>query len=165
MNTTTIERGTITVQRIIQPTGNRKSHSVKDIDGVMYGVWPDKIALFREGESYDIEYKVNERGFRDITKVQMIARAAPPREDREPAPRSAPSQRVEPPHPATSPNGNRAGEYYRPTSPRDSKNMFVCKIVGDFIRTGRIEVNREHIALVITEVAAAYDMTRGQDQT
>lgn len=153
MNTKTVERGTITVQRIIPPTGNRKSHTVKDLDGIMFGVWPDKIGLYREGESYDIEYTVSEKGFRDITKCQMLAKPAA----------ASPSQRIEPPHQGTTPNDKGAGQFYRPTAPRDAERMFVCSTLNAFIQTGRVECSKALMIDYVNELRGVWQETFGRD--
>jgi len=168
MNTQTLERGTltgtITVHQIMPAKGPGKSAWIKDVDGMMFGIWPDKIGLYREGASYDIEYTENVKNgttYRDIKSGTMVkAPSEPQRDDRQPE-RSAPSQRIEPPK-ATSPNGNGAGTYYRPTAPRDSERMMVCSLMNAFIATGRIDCARDHLTAAINELRAAYAATFGQ---
>lgn len=155
MNTKVTERATITIQRITPPTGNRRSATIKDIDGLMFGVWPDKLGIFREGETYEIEYTVNDKGFRDIVTGKMVQQAVQQRQ--------APQQQHHA-SPSTQPQGaGNTGQYYRPTSPKDARRMFLCATLGDFVQTGRVDLHRESIAIAITEILAAYDVTVGQE--
>lgn len=153
---TVIERSTITIQKITPPTGNRKSATIKDIDGLMFGVWPNQLGIFREGETYDIEYTVNERGFRDIKSGKMV--------QQQPQPQRQVPQQQHHASPATAPQGSgNAGQYYRPTSPRDSERMFVCSTLNAFIQTGRVDPHRDHLTMLINELRTAYAATFGQD--
>ena len=153
----TLERGTITVQRIFPAKAQGKSAYIKDVDGMMFGIWPDKLGLINEGNSYEIEFssKVsNGTTYRDIKTVRAIAmeRAAPEPERTTPAP----APRVGPP------KGNDAGGYH-PTHPRDSERMFTCSILNAFISTGRIDCERGHLSAAINELRAAYAATFGKD--
>ena len=175
MNTQTaeraLERGTITVQHIFPAKAQGKSAYIKDVDGMMFGIWPDKLGLINVGEAYEIEFSANVKNgttYRDIKAARMISKPGPApeqftggRDERQPE-RSAPSQRIEPQRPATSPNGNGAGQYYRPTSPKDSERMFCCSILNAFIATGRIDCARDHLTAAINELRAAYAATFGQ---
>lgn len=170
-----LERAVINVQRIIPAKGPGKPAAIKDLEGLSFGIWPDKLGIVREGESYEISFDTNVSAgvtYRNIKTIRTVERPGPApaqftsglRDDHH-----HPASRAQAPEPqrqaaAPKPEGNgNGGNWYRPTAPRDSKNMFVCKIVGDFIRTGRVECHRDHLAQIITEVAAAYDMTREKD--
>ncbi len=148
-----LERAIITVESIINK-GPGKPSVIKDTKGLSFGIWPDKTAAVRAGEAYEIEFDMN-GAYRNIKKISASTRPGPAPEQftggrQQENSAAQPAQQT----------GNGGGNYYRPTSPQDSKNMFVCKIVGDFIRTGRIECHREAIAYAIAEVGAAYDTTR-----
>lgn len=174
MNTQTLERATITVQRIFPAKAQGKSASIKDIDGCFYGFWPDKLGgIICDGGTYDIEFSSNTKNnviYRDIQVARMIDKPRPApaqftgsHDDRQAAARpSAPTQRIEPPR-ATSPGGNGAGQYYRPTSPKDAERMMVCSTLNAFIQTGRIDCHRDHLTAAIAELRAAYAATFGQD--
>jgi len=152
------ERGTITVQRIFPAKAQGKSAYLKDVDGMMFGIWPDKLGLIREGDSYEIEFssKVsNGTTYRDIKAVKMIAKAEPAREQ---FTQAAPAPKVGPP------KGNDAGGgYFRPTAPKDAERMWACSILNAFISTGRIDCERGHLTAAINELRAAYAATFGQD--
>ncbi len=142
------ERGAITVQRIFPKKPDAKCAWIKDVDGMMFGIYPDKLGLVREGDSYEIEFtsKVsNGTTYRDIRSVKQIAKA-------EPAPKVGP------------PKGNDAGGgYFRPTAPKDAERMWACSILNAFISTGRIDCERGHLTAAINELRAAYAATFGQD--
>ena len=145
------EHTVITVAQIIEK-GPGKPANIKDTDGVMFSIWHDKVASFQAGETYEIEF-VRNGIFRNIKTFERVARQQPARNL---------SSAASPPA-ATSPNGNRSGEYYRPTSPRDSERMMICSLMNAFIQTGRVDCHREHLADAINELRAAYAATFGQD--
>lgn len=163
MNSTAIqqprlEQGTITVTNIYPSKAQGKSAYIKDIDGMMFGIWPDKLGLVQVGGVYEIEFSANTKNgttYRDIKQLHMVEKPQPARSLSSAA---APQ--------ATSPNGNTAGQYYRPTAPRDSERMMVCSLLNAFIATGRIDCHRDHLKAAIEELRAAYAATFGQqDQT
>lgn len=167
MNTQTLDRAVITVQRVIPAKDQGKSASVKDLDGRFYGFWPDKLGgVIRENETYEIEFSAtvkNNTTYRDIRSAKMVAKPAPAQyTSQHAAQERQPDPRPEPPR-ATSPNGNGAGQYYRPTAPRDSERMFVCSTLNAFISTGRIDPARDHLTAAINELRAAYAATFGKD--
>lgn len=158
MNTKTIERGTITIQHMFPAKGPGRSATIKDVDGMMFGYFPDKLqGIFDVGGTYDIEFTEtvkNGTTYRDITGGKMV----------KPQQQAAPQRQAAQAQPAAaSPNGNRAGEYYRPTSPKDSERMFVCSTLNAFIQTGRVECHRDHLTAAINELRDAYAATFGQD--
>lgn len=155
------ERGTIMVQRIFPAKAQGKSAYIKDVDGMMFGIWPDKLGLIREGESYEIEFtsKVsNGTTYRDIKNVRMIAKPQPAPEQFTSA--AAPAPKVGPPKENDAGGG---GQYFRPTAPRDSERMFVCSTLNAFIQTGRIDLHQKMLTECILELRAAYAATFGQD--
>jgi hypothetical protein len=159
--TAELQRTTITVNAI-EPAQGRKSGRIKAEDGTIYGAWPNKIGLFREGESYEIDYAENDRGnviFRDIRSARHLATFRGPKEE---------TQRMEQmrgtfteitapkitPKPKAAANG-----FYKATSPADAERMFVCKILGDFIATGRVEFTRENLVHHIEVLRGAWQDT------
>ncbi len=99
----TLERSTITVQRIFPAKAQGKSAHIKDVDGMMFGIWPDKLGLINEGNSYEIEFssKVsNGTTYRDIKTVRAVAKAEP----------ATPAPRVGPPK-----ANDAGGNYFRRT--------------------------------------------------
>ncbi len=172
MNTQTLERTTITVQHVQPAPAAGKSARLKDVDGMLFGIWPDKLAGIMVGGTYDIEFTaktVNGVVWRDIKQVRASDRPGPaPKQftggsyDRQPDRAPQPAT----PEPGRQPplnNGNGGGQYYRPTSPRDSERMFVCSTLNAFIQTGRIDCHRDHLASAINEMRAAYAATFGAD--
>lgn len=47
---------TITVEYVNQPKPGKKMGSIKGSDGQYYGVWPNDLNQFRQGETVTIEY-------------------------------------------------------------------------------------------------------------
>lgn len=75
MNTVTIE-----VQYVNQPQPGKKKGSIKDKNNVMYGAFPDKLALFRPGGTYEISYTESPfRGvmYKNVESVREVAAPAP----------------------------------------------------------------------------------------
>lgn len=156
------ERGLITVAHITPAPGPGKSARIKDTDGMMFGVWPDKLNGVVPGGTYEIEFiaKVsNGVTYRDIKAIRVSDRPGPAPDQftagrpQQVAAQAKPS--------AAQPNGN--GQYYRPTAPRDSERMFVCSTLNAFIQTGRVDCHREVLAAAINELRAAYAATFGAE--
>lgn len=149
------EQGTITVERIFPAKAQGKSANIKDTSGLLFGVWPDKLGLFNVGGTYEIEYssKVsNGVTYRDIKTVKMVARDEPPPQ----ASRSAAPA-------ATSPNGNGSGQYFRPTSPKDARRMFICSQMNALITSHQVQPTAQGVADAIVMLADAYDATLGRE--
>src|ERR1700674_1327994 len=90
-----IERGTITVQHIYPSKGERKPAHIKDVDGMLFAVWPDKLGLIQVGGTYEIEFSAkvsNGTTFRDIKSVKMVV----PTQQARSLSSAAPSERIEP---------------------------------------------------------------------
>lgn len=157
------ERGMITVQNIMPAAAANKPARIKDADGVIFSIWPDKLNGIAVGETYEIEFVLN-GAYRNIKTIRIAQRPGPaPAQftaghQQQPA-RSLSSAAAPPPNGQQ--NGN--GQYYRPTSPRDSERMFTCSTLNAFIQTGRVDCHRDALAQAINELRAAYAMTFGQD--
>jgi hypothetical protein len=151
------ERGLITVQNIMPAAAANKPARIKDADGVIFSIWPDKLNGIAVGETYEIEFVLN-GAYRNIKTIRIAQRPGP-----------APSQFTagQPQQPARSLSSAAApppnGQYYRPTAPRDSERMFCCSTLNAFIQTGRVDCHRDVLAQAINELRAAYAMTFGQD--
>ncbi len=142
-----IERAVITVQNIMPAPGAGKSARIKDSNGVMFGIWPDKLNNVAIGETYEIEYTskvANGTTWRDIKQIRINARPSP-----------APAQFTAG-QPSEAKGNN---QFYRPTSPKDARRMFLCSTLNAFIQTGRVDMHREHLKQAIGEILAAYDAT------
>ena len=189
MNTATMERTkehvVVTVQYVNQPKGNAVSGSIKDMNGDYYGVHKSKLDLFVPGMPYEFDFSVSEAGYRnvDVKTIQPVAaqrqaplstdptnypsRNAPPRAQAQNA-RPAPVQRsapIEPPHqkPPRQPQNGNGGQFYRPTSPKDARRMFICSQMNALITSHQVRPNADDIAAAIAMLSDAYDMTLGQE--
>ena len=75
-----MQTATIQVAYVNPPKPGKKQGSVKDAEGNIYGVWPDKLALFEPGNVYTIEYTTrdfNGQQYHDFKK--MVETQAAPR--------------------------------------------------------------------------------------
>lgn len=170
MNTATLERATITVARIIPAKDRGKSATIKDVDGRMFGIWPDKLGLVNEGASYDVEFSENVKSgttYRDIKAIRENQRQAPRAQasERKSDPFVTSSEmrdqrQSEPPKPQQNGNGN---GYYRPTAPRDAERMFVCSTLNAFIQTGRVENDADELVARVNILREVWQRTFGQD--
>ena len=187
----TIRTATITVQFVNEPKGRARSGSIKDIDGIYFWVKPDMLAEFQPGEQHDIEYtETVSEGFtnRTIKAHRLVlqeqrpasapqrqaplstdptnypSRNAPPRAQAQtrsdPVQRSAP---VDPPPPQRQPQNGNGNGYYRPTSPKDARRMFICSQMNALITSHQVRPNTDDIAAAIAMLSDAYDMTLGQE--
>lgn len=142
------ERGLITVAHIMPAPGSGKSARIKDTDGMMFGIWPDKLSGVEIGGAYEIEFTAkvsNGVTYRDIKAIRGTQRPGPAPEQ---FTAGRPQQAVQPT--AEKPN------YRQATPPQESEQMFVCNILGRFIQTGRIDCHRDSVAQAIQEIRAGY---------
>lgn len=130
---------TITVKYVNQPRPGKKQGSVKDDNGTIYGVYPDKLSLFQPNATYEIEYKDSEwqgKTYHNIVSVKPAGGLSP-------APQS---------------NG---GGNYRPTSPVDAERMYVCSLVNAGIQAGRIDFSEGAIEAATNAARNAWRNTFG----
>jgi hypothetical protein len=59
----------ITVKYVNPPRPGKKMGSIKTTGDEYYNVWPDKLGLFNAGQNYNIEYDVNDQGFKSFKKL------------------------------------------------------------------------------------------------
>ncbi len=175
MNTATLERATITVARIIPAKDRGKSATIKDVDGRMFGIWPDKLGLVNEGGDYEIDFSEtvkNGTTYRDIKALRQVAapRAQAAERRSDPFVTSDEVRQARSLGAAATPTPSNEGlqrqngnNYYRPTSPRDSERMFVCSTLNAFIQTGRIDCHKQMLTDCINELRAAYAETFGRE--
>jgi hypothetical protein len=143
------ERGLITVAHIMPAPGPGKSARIKDTDGMMFGIWPDKLANVVIGSAYEIEFTAkvsNGVTYRDIKAIRLAERPGP-------APDQFTGGR---PQQAVEPTRQVPPNYRQATPPHESEQMFVCNILGRFIQTGRIDCQRDSLALAIKEIRAGF---------
>ena len=181
MNTVAMERpkqATVTIQFVNPAKQQGKPASIKDTDGQFFSVWPDKLAQFQPGETYDIEYTekvVNGVVYRNvknaapsgsmspapsnfITREEIEAQRQSPRQATQTVPQNIRGEFSAPI--VTKPQGQpaaTANQFYRPTAPQDARRMFWTATLGHFIETGRVNCTAQDIADKSTEILAAYD--------
>ena len=66
----------VTVAYVNPPKDGGKKGSIKDMHGRYFGVWPDKLALYQKGNTYEIEYDVEEYQGRTYRNVKRIINGA-----------------------------------------------------------------------------------------
>lgn len=165
----TTEHGVITISNIYPAKPGKKTATIKDTDGLLFSVWPNQLAQFRNGETYEIEFTskdVNGVTYRDIKSGRVTAPPSPPpsqftAQTQSPAPRSLSSAAAQP---AEKPSGNSGGSaYYRPTSPQDAERMFVCSTLNAFIQTGRVDCHGPLLIEYINTLRGAWRETFGKE--
>jgi len=177
MNTQTAERplahAVVTVQYVNPAKQPGKSGSIKDVDGQFFSVWPNMLAMFQPGGTYEIEFTERVKAgvmYRDIKRATPAGPIAPPpaafvstaevMAQRQPQPqRTAPVQQHTAP-PAPPPSTPQNGNGYRPVDERTARRMFVCATLTAFVEAGRVERSQDAIAETLDMICAAYDAKR-----
>lgn len=174
MNTQTAERplahAVVTVQYVNPAKQQGKSGSIKDVDGQFFSVWPNMLAMFQPGGTYEIEYIETVKGgvmYRDIKRATPAGPIDPPpasfvshadiAAQRQPQPqRTAPmNAHAAPPAPAPQPPQN--GNGYRPVDERTAKRMFLCATFAAYVQAGRVERNADAMRETLDMLADVYD--------
>lgn len=62
-------QATIKVKYVNQPREGKKMGSVKADDGTVIGVYPDKLSLFQQGQTYTVEYDEGDGGFKRLKRI------------------------------------------------------------------------------------------------
>jgi hypothetical protein len=130
---------TITVAKVWQPynPGDKKG-KVVDTQGIKWSVFADKLDLYQEGGTYDIEYD-HWLSPRDGKVYHTIVDSAPSDGatpvNANPAPVNARAAPVNTPAPR--PNGHIAPR--QRTDPTDAERMFVCSILNAFVSANKVE--------------------------
>lgn len=181
MNTATLERpkletATVTVQYVNPAKGPKRSGNIKDVDGQIFSVWPNMLAQFDEGETYEIEFTskvVDGVLYRDVKAAKHITphghqASTPPRSQ---ATRQTPAQsqrsapvnaHVEPPHePQRQPrhNGNGNGNGGK------DEQIFVEGALNRLIQTHQVNINDvDGVVTAINSLREAWARTFGADQ-
>jgi hypothetical protein len=176
MNTATLERPqqgqleytTITVAYVNEPKPGQKSASIKDVDGVYYWIKPAEQRNYQPGASYEVGFATTQsNGYTNrliksaapVQPRQPAPQRAQPMQAREPVQRSEPIPAAQPAHGANH-NGN---GYYRPTSPRDARRMFICSQMNAIITSRQVQLSADAIADAIRMLSDAYDATLGTE--
>src|SRR5215472_9044650 len=112
----------IRVAAITPPTGRGRSARIETENGATLWIWPNKVGLLNIGQEYEVEGNINQ-DYHNITKVRHIG---PYRAAKNPHPQ--PKQQ----------NGKRMeGNYYKPRSPEEQVQIWVCALLGREIDMGR----------------------------
>jgi hypothetical protein len=129
---------TLTV-KLINPPGSTGRGSIVGTDDQRLGIFPEKVALFEVGKTYEVEYTETDRNGKTLRNVKSAKQVAGP----SPQPQQS----------AAAPQSNGNG-YYRPTSPEDAERMFVCATLTALIRAGEVKNDKQ-------QMWAATQMLRG----
>jgi hypothetical protein len=62
-------QATIRIKYVNQPREGKKMGSIKGDDGTIIGVYPDKLSLFQQGQTYTVEYDEGEGGFKRLKRI------------------------------------------------------------------------------------------------
>jgi hypothetical protein len=137
---------TMTVRYVNPPKPGKQRGSIKGTDDQIVGVFADKLHLFREGETYEIEYtetSANGTTYRNVKSATAVEAPAPTSEA------------------AASP----AYSSYRETSPTDAKRMFVCANLSALIRAGEVKNDKASLWNATQLLCSLWDHTFGEAGT
>lgn len=132
---------TITVKYLNTPKEGKKRGSIKTTENDFFGIWPNQIALFEVGKTYDIEVE-EKNGFTNVKSVKLVASA-------EPAPG------------VLKPAGNGYNNY-REMSAKDAEGSFVCATLGALIRAGEVKNDKAQLWATTNMLRALWLHTFGQ---
>lgn len=135
------------VKYVNPPKPGKQRGSIKGTDDTFIGCFPDKLALFEPGRTYDIE--VTETESNGVT-YQNVKSAKPV----ETAPAAAAA--------STPANGNNS---YRETSASDARRMFVCSQLNALIRSGEVKNDKAQLWTTTQMLCALWDHTFGEAST
>ncbi|XUM21015.1 hypothetical protein ACRAVF_27005 [Bradyrhizobium oligotrophicum S58] len=159
----------ITVERIIPAPGPQRSATIKDSEGLSYGIWPNRLAQVQPGLIYDITFSSTIKNgvvFRDIKDIRFRSGPAPAQTQTHTQTHTS-AQTARPAAPAAAPGagqgGSTPGGYYRPTSPRDAERMFVCSMMNALIETGKVETNVHAMIGSVNALRQVWQATFGAD--
>ncbi len=134
----------MTVKYVNAPKDGKKRGSIKGTDDSFIGAFPDKLAMFEPGKTYDIE--VSETESNGVT-YRNVKSATP----------------VDVPiSPAASTNGSGS---YRPTCPTDAKRMFVCAQLSALIRSGEVKNDKRQLWETTQMLCSLWDHSFGEAST
>jgi hypothetical protein len=131
---------TLTV-KLINPPGSTGRGSIVGTDDQRLGIFPEKVALFEVGKTYEVEYTETDRNGKTLRNVKSAKQVA------------GPSPQAQQQAPAANGHGNGNG-HYRQTDPVDAERMFVTKLLGDAITSGAVKFEKQ-------ELWSATQMLRG----
>jgi hypothetical protein len=148
-------RSQITIAKVWQPynPGDKKG-KVVDTAGNKWGVFADKLYLYEQGGTYEIEYDTwrNPKDGKDYHTILEVVPASG--EPQQAAPRAAPAQ-------APKPNGHIAPR--QRTDPTDAERMFVCANLVAFIKAGKCEPDLSTLVGDVNMLRDVWKNTFGAD--
>jgi len=132
-------KATVTVDYVNPPKEGKRFGSIKSKDGVYYGVRQGQLGEFQKGGTYEIEYDEEQGRDGKIWKTVKAVKSAS----------------------ITSGNGG-AKQIQRETSGKDAERIFVCGIVNNAVRAGKLSPDdTEAVVHVIRAGRAAWGQTFG----
>lgn len=151
MNTQTAERplahAVVTVQYVNPAKQQGKSGSIKDVDGQFFSVWPNMLAMFQPGGTYEIEFTETVKNgvmYRDIKRATPAGPIAPP-----PASFVSTAEVVTQRQAKAQPSAAPAGDQFwkpKPRSPEDSMQIWVCTMLRADIEANRVGSGEQELA-------------------
>lgn len=135
------------------PAPNRSGRVVLE-DGKRLGAFPDKLAKLAEGQAY--RFGCTKRVVDGVVyhDVKTWKHLTPNGHQAEPVTRpQAPQQG----------NGKKMDQYFKPTSPRDSKRMFICSLMNAMIQSRQVVLDTGPLTDAVTMLGDVYDRTVGKE--
>jgi hypothetical protein len=133
---------TMTIAYVNQPKPGRERGTIKSTNDDILGCFRDKLHLFEPGGTYEITYSSKESGGKTYDNVTD-------------------AKRVETPASEQAAAGLASSGINRQTNPIDSKRMFVCATLVAFIRAGKVEVDKVHLAETTRMLCGLYEYALG----
>jgi len=130
----------VTIAFVNQPKVGKKNGSIKTKDGEMFGVPPEKLAMFQQGGQYQLEYserQFNGQIYRTVVAAHLLA---PPQAS--------------------------GGNKYSPVTDNDAtaERIFVCGALNAHIQSGQAEMSLSHIGNVVNMLRQVWSETFGSPQ-
>lgn len=131
---------TIVANYVNPPKPPAKSGTIRVPSGEYYGIQPNWVNQFAQGQTYDIEYTItvahNGREYKNITKFAM-AQGAPA---------------------AAQPN---TGGKYGTTDDKTAERIFVCGALNAAIQSGRVELAVTDLVQIVQDLRTTWANTFG----
>ena len=168
MNTMELTKIVGTVHHITPAPAANRSGRIKLDSGQILSAYPEKLKNLSEGDTCEFGCTETHKGGVIYYDVKTVLPATPPNIVLTPEGQRHQRQA------STVTNGHSVGtrkapmngeQYYKPTSPRDSKRMFVCSQMNALIASRQVVLTTEGIAEAIKMISEAYDQTIGLEDT
>jgi hypothetical protein len=138
----------IEVAYVNDPKPGGKKGSVKTKDGAYYGVWADKLSLFKPGGTYEVEYDESQfqgKTYRNIKTDKGIKTILEPGTE-------------------TPDQYKSNGTFKYATNPTDAERMFVCSILNAYVAAGKVMLNSTEIEHGVKMLRSVWGDTFGRDE-